>query len=79
MDKRVVVGNGNYNFVFRLKKFYSFSEVIKRCQMLGIKYENIPEDIRDEYQSCLREWDEVEASKNQLTPDKRIPPDSGKE
>lgn len=51
--ERILISNGVNCFPLKLKKFYFFPEVIKRCEMLGIGINQIPEDIRDEYETCF--------------------------
>ena len=67
--ERIVMGKDNHNFVLKLKKFYFFPEVIKRCQMLGITYDNIPEEIREEYSTCFQRFELVEEAKKGIVPE----------
>lgn len=55
---RIIMGNGRMNFTLKLKKFYFFPEVVKRCEMLGITYDNIPDHIKDEYKTCFNKYTE---------------------
>jgi hypothetical protein len=55
--ERVMIGNGKCDpFPMRIKKFYHMSEVVKRCEMLGIGYEDIPEEIRNEFLSAFAKF-----------------------
>jgi len=53
---RIIMGNGITRFTLKLKKFYFFPEVVKRCEMLGITVDDIPEDIRDEFKTCFEKY-----------------------
>ena len=61
--ERVLLSNGINCFPFKLKKFYMFPEVIKRCEMLGIGQHQIPEGIRDEFDTCFVAYNKEKINK----------------
>lgn len=50
--ERIVLGKDGHSFVFRLKKFYFYPEVVKRCEMLEVK--NIPDEHKEDYELCVK-------------------------
>lgn len=61
--ERILIGNENFSFPFKLKKFYFFPEVIKRCEMLGITKQQIPLEILEEFESCLSAYNDEKINK----------------
>ena len=62
--ERIVLGKDGHTFVFRLKKFYFYPEVLKRCQKLEIK--NIPDEHKDDYGACVKAMEQHIAQRQRM-------------